>query len=225
VIRNSCLCRIATWERPATLEAETPACRVSAAGCQSLGEGGFPSGTFGDISYEIHRGYLSPGDAVLFATDGLHEMRNQQGDDLSWGKLGEIWNQCRYKSADESLDFLFDEVQFFSADGRRHDDIAAIVLKVRQTPAAPRLKRLQSLRAATDFTFRTAAIGLVRLLGESLIKCAAFLGVRRLAAAFAPRYSTVGPDEASLARARREQAPALLEMARDLLGFGGASVA
>src|SRR5580700_9772514 len=57
VIRNSCLCRIATWERPATLEAETPACRVSAAGCQSLGEGGFPSGTFGDISYEIHRGY------------------------------------------------------------------------------------------------------------------------------------------------------------------------
>jgi hypothetical protein len=173
VIRNSCLCRIATWERPATLEAETPACRVSAAGCQSLGEGGFPSGTFGDISYEIHRGYLSPGDAVLFATDG-----------------------------------------------RRHDDIAAIVLKVRQTPAAPRLKRLQSLRAATDFTFRTAAIGLVRLLGESLIKCAAFLGVRRLATAFAPRYSTVGPDEASLARARREQAPALLEMARDLLDLG-----
>jgi|HubBroStandDraft_3_1064219.scaffolds.fasta_scaffold38735_2 hypothetical protein len=117
VIRNSCLCRIATWERPATLEAETPACRVSAAGCQSLGEGGFPSGTFGDISYEIHRGYLSPGDAELFATDGLHEMRNQQGDDLSWGKLGEIWNQCRYKSADESLDFLFDEVQFFQPTG------------------------------------------------------------------------------------------------------------
>jgi hypothetical protein len=49
---------------------------------------------------------------------------------LSWGKLGEIWNQCRYKSADESLDFLFDEVQLFSADGRRHDDITAIVLKV-----------------------------------------------------------------------------------------------
>jgi hypothetical protein len=67
---------------------------------------------------------------TCFATDGLHEIRNQQGDDLSWGKLGEIWNQCRCKSADESLDFLFDEVQLFSADGLRHNDITAIALKV-----------------------------------------------------------------------------------------------
>jgi hypothetical protein len=59
--------------------------------------------------------------------------------------LSEIWNQCRCKSADESLDFLFDEVQFFSADGRRHDDITAMVLKVPtdsgggaiETPARP----------------------------------------------------------------------------------------
>jgi phosphoserine phosphatase RsbU/P len=109
---------------------------VSAAGCQSLGEGGFPSGMFGGVSYEIHRARLRPGDAVLFATDGLHELRNEKGDDLSWGKLGEIWNQCRCRSADESLDFLFDEVQSFSGAGQRHDDITAIALKVPMEPAA-----------------------------------------------------------------------------------------
>ena len=109
---------------------------VSAAGCQSLGDGGFPSGMFGGVSYEIHRARLHPGDAVLFATDGLHELRNEKGDDLSWGKLGEIWNQCRCRSADESLDFLFDEVQSFSGAGRRHDDITAIALKVPTEPAA-----------------------------------------------------------------------------------------
>jgi serine phosphatase RsbU (regulator of sigma subunit) len=103
---------------------------VSARGCQSLGEGGFPSGMFSGTSYEIHSVHLSPGDAVLFATDGLHELRNEQGDDLSWGKLDEIWKQCRCKSADESLDFLFDEAQLFSGSGRRHDDITAIVLRV-----------------------------------------------------------------------------------------------
>lgn len=103
---------------------------VSAAGCRSLGEGGFPSGMFPDASYEIHRVKLLPGDAVLFATDGLHEMRNMQGEDLSWGKLDEIWKQCLCKSADESLDFLFDEVRTFSENGRRHDDITAIVLRV-----------------------------------------------------------------------------------------------
>ena len=103
---------------------------VSAAGCRSLGEGGFPSGMFSGAEYEIHSVHLSPGDTVLFATDGLHELLNEQGDDLSWGKLDEIWKQCRCRSADESLDFLFDEVQSFSGSGQRHDDITAIALKV-----------------------------------------------------------------------------------------------
>ncbi|MGA7222283.1 MAG: PP2C family protein-serine/threonine phosphatase [Candidatus Acidiferrales bacterium] len=111
---------------------------VSAEGCQSLGDGGFPSGMFGGVSYEIQRARLRPGDAVLFATDGLHELRNEKGDDLSWGKLGEIWNQCHCRSADESLDFLFDEVQSFSGAGQRHDDITAIALKVPTQPASSR---------------------------------------------------------------------------------------
>jgi sigma-B regulation protein RsbU (phosphoserine phosphatase) len=98
--------------------------------CRSLGEGGFPSGLFPDAAYEIHIVQLSPGDPVLFATDGLHEMRNPQNQDLSWGKLEEIWKQCRCKSADECLDFLFEEVRAFSASSGSHDDITAVVLKV-----------------------------------------------------------------------------------------------
>jgi phosphoserine phosphatase RsbU/P len=103
---------------------------VSGDGCRSLGEGGFPSGMFPDASYEIHAVQLAPGDAVLFATDGLHEMPNALNQDLSWGKLGEIWQQCRCKSADEWLDFLFEEVRAFSASSGSHDDITAVVLKV-----------------------------------------------------------------------------------------------
>ena len=103
---------------------------VSSEGCCSLGEGGFPSGMFADVSYEIHSVQLSPGDAVLFATDGLHEMRNERNEDLSWGKLKEIWQRCRCKSADECLDFLFDEVRAFSGSRASHDDITAVVLKV-----------------------------------------------------------------------------------------------
>lgn len=115
---------------------------VSAAGCRSLGEGGLPSGMFSGASYKIHSVHLAPGDAVLFATDGLHELRNEKGEDLSWGKLADIWNECHCRSADESLDFLFDEAQSFSGAGQRHDDITAIALRVpMQTatsrPAAP----------------------------------------------------------------------------------------
>lgn len=103
---------------------------VSSEGCRSLGEGGFPSGMFAGASYEIHSVQLSPGDAVLFATDGLHEMRNAQDEDLSWVKLEEIWKQCRCKCADDCLDFLFEQVRTFSASGGSHDDITAVVLKV-----------------------------------------------------------------------------------------------
>jgi sigma-B regulation protein RsbU (phosphoserine phosphatase) len=103
---------------------------VSSSGCQLLGAGGFPSGMFPDATYEIHKVRLLPGDTVLFATDGLHEMRNAKEEDLSWGKLAEIWKACLRKSADEALDFLFDEVRAFSENGRHHDDITALVLKI-----------------------------------------------------------------------------------------------
>jgi len=51
--------------------------------CGPVGEGGLPSGLFPGSSYEIHSIRLSPGDAVLFATDGLHELRNNQDEDFS----------------------------------------------------------------------------------------------------------------------------------------------
>jgi len=104
---------------------------VSAAGCIPLGEGGLPSGLCPGVSYDLHSVELLPGDAVLFATDGLHELRNRDDQDFSWQKLTQIWQQCRYKSAEDSLDILFDEAKQFSEGGsEQHDDITAVVLKI-----------------------------------------------------------------------------------------------
>jgi len=85
---------------------------------------------FAEADYQNHKVTLLPGDTVLFATDGLHEMRNQREEDLSWGKLGEIWSACLGKSADEALNFLFAEVRAFSGGQGDHDDITALVLRV-----------------------------------------------------------------------------------------------
>jgi serine phosphatase RsbU (regulator of sigma subunit) len=81
-------------------------------------------------SYEAHCVQLAPGDAVLFATDGLHDLRDAEGNDFSWDKLREIWQRCHRKPAKESLDLLFDEAARFSSNGRQDDDITAVVLKV-----------------------------------------------------------------------------------------------
>jgi sigma-B regulation protein RsbU (phosphoserine phosphatase) len=103
---------------------------VSRDGCELLGIGGFPSAMFPVASYQTHRVRLLPGDAILLATDGLHEIQNDREEDLSAGKLEEIWKACRSKSADQALDFLFQEISEFAPAGRHHDDITAIVLKV-----------------------------------------------------------------------------------------------
>jgi phosphoserine phosphatase RsbU/P len=100
-------------------------------GCSSLGQGGLPSGLFDGSCYESHRVQLKPGDAVLFATDGLTELRDSEDNDFSWERLGDIWKMSSSKSAEEALDLVFKEAGRFSNGGRaQHDDITAIVLKV-----------------------------------------------------------------------------------------------
>jgi phosphoserine phosphatase RsbU/P len=104
---------------------------ASGNGCSSLGQGGLPSGLFNGSCYESHHVQLQPGDAVLFATDGLTELRDSDDNDFSWERLRNIWKMSSGKSAVEALDLVFEEAGRFSNSGRaQHDDITAIVLKV-----------------------------------------------------------------------------------------------
>ncbi len=98
--------------------------------CQPLGEGGLLSGLLPDAQYEQHIIQLSPGDTVLFATDGLHEARNPEGIEFSSDCMPALVAQCESKSATESLDHLFDGLHAFSNGTLPHDDITAAVLKV-----------------------------------------------------------------------------------------------
>jgi len=103
---------------------------VAGAACRQLGEGGLPSGLFPGTAYSRHVVQLSPGDSVLFATDGLHELRNPDGVEFCTTQLEEVWAQCQHRSAAESADFVFDRQVAFSEGSAPHDDIAVVVLKV-----------------------------------------------------------------------------------------------
>jgi sigma-B regulation protein RsbU (phosphoserine phosphatase) len=110
---------------------------ISEAKCQPLGEGGFPSGMFAAVTYDDYRVHLLPGDSVLFATDGLHECSNSDGREFGTQHLAESWAKCRYKSADESLNFLFDNLHTFSNGTRMSDDISMLVLKIPSKASQP----------------------------------------------------------------------------------------
>ncbi len=103
---------------------------ASSSGCRKLSEGGLPSGMFPGSSYDVHRVCLSPGDSVLFATDGLHELRGLRDDDFGWTRMAELWWECRERSADESLELLLRGAKHFAVGGIQHDDITAIALKI-----------------------------------------------------------------------------------------------
>jgi len=103
---------------------------ISGSACRQLGEGGLPSGMFPGATYVRHVVQLDPGDCVLFASDGLHELRNREGVEFGTAQLEEVWAQCRSKSATESLDFVFDRQLAFSDGNAPHDDITAVVLKM-----------------------------------------------------------------------------------------------
>src|ERR1700687_4571683 len=103
---------------------------ISGTSCRQLGEGGLPSGMFPGATYGRHVVQLDPGDCVLFATDGLHELRNGEGVEFCTSAMEEVWAQCRHKSATEAVDFIFDGQLAFSDGTAPHDDITAVVLKV-----------------------------------------------------------------------------------------------
>jgi phosphoserine phosphatase RsbU/P len=103
---------------------------ISGTACRQLGEGGLPSGMFAASTYERHVVQLGPGDCVLFATDGLHELRNREGVEFCTSEMEQVWAQCRRKSATESADFIFSRQLAFSDGSPPHDDITAVVLKV-----------------------------------------------------------------------------------------------
>jgi sigma-B regulation protein RsbU (phosphoserine phosphatase) len=103
---------------------------VSESACRLVGEGGLPSGLFSDATYDQYTVPLFPGDSVLFATDGLHESRNQQGAEFCSAAMSQTWARCRCKPAVESLDYLFDGLHAFSEGNGQDDDVTAVVLTI-----------------------------------------------------------------------------------------------
>lgn len=110
---------------------------ASDAGCRAVGEGGVPSGLFPGSCYDVHSIKLSPGDSVLFASDGLHELRNCHEEDFS-SQLSDVWHRCRAKSAEEMLDRLFESLSEFAGPARQRDDITVVIVKALRTMVLPK---------------------------------------------------------------------------------------
>jgi hypothetical protein len=103
---------------------------VSGSACRQLGEGGLLSGMFPGSTYGRHVVQLVPGDCVLFATDGLHELRNGEGVEFCSAHMEEA-GQNAGTNRQPNRRTSFSTARWPLSDGRvPHDDIGVVVLKV-----------------------------------------------------------------------------------------------
>lgn len=102
---------------------------ISSSGCRAVGEGGVPSGLLDSQQYEQSTVQLAQGDAVLLATDGLHETVNRDGQEFGFARLVDLCAEQGCRSTDQLLDYIFERIDRF-AERKQRDDITAVVLKL-----------------------------------------------------------------------------------------------
>jgi serine phosphatase RsbU (regulator of sigma subunit) len=104
---------------------------ISASGCQEVGDGGLPAGMFEGAHYDSHELALSPGEAVLFSTDGLIEAQNEAGDQFGLERMLEVCTANRSAPLDELLACIMEAVDAHTSDVTPNDDMTALLLRAR----------------------------------------------------------------------------------------------
>ncbi len=98
-------------------------------GCRILELSGLPPGMFADASYETTALQLTPGDAMVFFTDGIIEAMNTEDDPFGTERLGDLCQGHAAAPSSVLLERIFAAVKEFARGRAQHDDMAATVFQ------------------------------------------------------------------------------------------------
>lgn len=98
---------------------------LCADGCRTLDLSGIPPGLFAGTRYESMTVRLSPGDSVLFCTDGITDAFDRDGEQFGVKRLQELCTDQRHLSPTALLSKIFSSVESFSRGREQTDDMAA----------------------------------------------------------------------------------------------------
>ena len=93
---------------------------------------GFPLGLFPVSNYEEFTLSTSPGDAIIFFSDGIVDAQNAEGEMFGNQRLMDLVKQNIDKSAIEMADLIMQQVGVFQGGFERFDDETVVILKVRE---------------------------------------------------------------------------------------------
>lgn len=91
---------------------------------------GLEVGTVFDSVLEEQEIDLTPGEVLVFYTDGFSEAMNDESDEFGEQRLVESLGKHRHKSANEIIDGICKDVDAFAKGFQQHDDMTMVVVKV-----------------------------------------------------------------------------------------------
>jgi phosphoserine phosphatase RsbU/P len=92
---------------------------------------GFPLGLFPDVTYDEIELETQPKDVIVFASDGIYDAENAQGEMYGQERLTTLLCASRERPAHEIVDAILADVGRFQGGQDRFDDETIIVLCVR----------------------------------------------------------------------------------------------
>jgi sigma-B regulation protein RsbU (phosphoserine phosphatase) len=112
--------------------------RLRAGKAETIQVGGIPLGLFLESEYEITTLDLQPGDAVIFASDGIIESQNSEEEWFGQERLDEVFQSvARHSSSEEISAAILAATDRFSGPlTLPHDDRTLVVLRVTEASAA-----------------------------------------------------------------------------------------
>ncbi len=96
---------------------------------QNLSANGYLLGAFKDIKLDEREIQITPGDILVFFTDGITESRNVQGRFFGEEKLHEILKTYHGATAEQLTKKIMAEVLAFTGDTPQSDDLTLFVVK------------------------------------------------------------------------------------------------
>lgn len=95
-----------------------------------LTEGGVALGMFENSGYEERRVGLTPGQIMVFYTDGVTEAKSRGEEEFGTGRLKQVIDDSHQLGARRIREKIYDAVRRFTGDVPQADDITLIVIKV-----------------------------------------------------------------------------------------------
>lgn len=99
--------------------------------CEKIPITGFPLGFEPGVEYEELTLTLSPGDVLLFYSDGIPEAASRSGEQFGTSRVMEILQANAAKSASDLADELMSQVAHFATGAEISDDRTLLVIKVK----------------------------------------------------------------------------------------------